>query len=382
MFLARERLWLPAFLLMILLLIVASGCGTNSSTPSTGGGNAAEDGPDRVKIEINTVGLKPGKSIVTLDDASLAEQLYATVFDLQPMPGNQICTEEMGPSYVLTFLQGGKELTVVTAERYGCKPISIAGDALKRQSTDAFWKQLDQAISKATPSARPDRLSILHTVKLNQAPATAQINSEETARRLYNAILELSLVSLEKNCSGESLIAEPRYQYQLVFHTTDQTIASALDYKCNTISLGSELKTTGGTYEMNDQFKKLFEETVKAAKFAPAQPDQLSLSLTQGGTSSHSTITNASLRQQLYTKVFKLSPVKDMPSCSSDDDKVSGKGKWYSFTFTQWDLPVLELQAYEGSNCMYASLTNEGTGNQPLQTDEEFWNLVHRSTTA
>lgn len=343
----------------------------------------AEDKPDRVKIEVNTVGVQAKTSVVTLNDASLSEQLYATIFDLQPIPDNSACTDELGPSYVLTFLQGGKELSVVTAERYGCRPVSIAGDNLKRQSTDAFWKQLDQAIYQATPSAKPDRLSILHTVRLSQPSTTAQITSAETAQRLYNAILELSLVSLDKNCQGESLIAEPRYTYQLVFHASDQTIASAIDYKCNTVSLSSELKTTGGTYEMSDQFKKLLEETVKAAKFAPAQPDHLALSITEGGgTSSQRTVTDAALMQQLYTKTFKLSFAKGTPSCFSDDNKLGGKGAWYSLTFTQWDLPVLELQAYEENTCAYASLINEGAGEQLVQTDAEFWNLVHRMTSA
>lgn len=382
MFLKKERVWFAAFLLVTLLTIV-SGCGTNSSTPPTGGRNTVEDKPDSVQIEINTVGPQPEKSIVNLAKNSLVEQIYATIFDLPPMAANQGCTDEMGPSYVLTFFQGGKELSVVTAQRYGCKPISIAGDQVGRQSNDSFWKQLDQAIYKATPTARPERLSILHTLKLNQSPTTAQITSVETVQKLYNAILELSLVPLDKNCAGESLIAEPRYEYQLVFHAQDQTIASSIDRKCNTISLGSELKTTGGTYEMSDQFNKLFADTLKEAKFAPASPDQLTLDLTLGsGTSSHGMITDASLRQQLYTKVFKLSSGKDGQNCPSDNDKANGKGKWYSYTFTQWNLPILEISAYEGSSCVSASLINEGAGNLPLQPDTEFWTLVHRTAPA
>src|SRR5262245_32129451 len=106
MFLKRERVWLPAFLLISLLLVALSGCGTNSSLPPSTGGNAAEDKPDSLRIEINTVGVQPGKSVVTLTNATLIEQLYATIFDLQPMPAGQACTDEMGPSYALTFVQG------------------------------------------------------------------------------------------------------------------------------------------------------------------------------------------------------------------------------------------------------------------------------------
>src|SRR5262245_25689980 len=110
MFLKKARFWFPACLLITLILAGLSGCGTNPSTPPTGGSNAAEDKPDRVQVEEDTVAPQSGKSIMTLTNDSLIEQLYATVFDLEPMPENQACTAEMGPSYTLTFMQAGKTL--------------------------------------------------------------------------------------------------------------------------------------------------------------------------------------------------------------------------------------------------------------------------------
>jgi len=59
---------------------------------------------------------------------------------------------------------------------------------------------------------------------------------------------------------------------------------------------------------------------------------------------------------------------------------VAGKGKWYTFSFTQWDLPVLvNVDAYEGSCTLVSLDAGQGMGvGQILQGDGEFWHLVHR----
>jgi len=59
---------------------------------------------------------------------------------------------------------------------------------------------------------------------------------------------------------------------------------------------------------------------------------------------------------------------------------VAGKGKWYTFSFTQWDLPVLmNVDAYEGSCALVSLDAGQGMGmGQILQGDGEFWDLVHR----
>ena len=131
---------------------------------------------------------------------------------------------------------------------------------------------------------------------------------------------------------------------------------------------------------MNGQFKQLFEQTMAAATFASARPDQLTLDLQpENGVARQSTIADAGLRQQLYTKIFALPVGRAQPNCPPRENKVAGK--WYMLSFTQWDLPVLvHVDAYEGS-CMLVSLdVGQGTGmGQVLQGDGEFWDLVHQA---
>ncbi|MBE3561700.1 MAG: hypothetical protein IMW89_21135, partial [Ktedonobacteraceae bacterium] len=164
-------------------------------------------------------------------------------------------------------------------------------------------------------------------------------------------------------------------EYQLVFHKPDQAIASVVSKQCNTISLEGHYQSRGGVYSMNEQFKQLFAQIIAGASFAPAQPDQLTLQQQEAnGTVSQQLMTDANLRQQLYTKIFSLPAGTPRPDCPSGADKIAGKGRWYTLSFTQWDLPLLRLQAYEGS-CTQLSLG----GNLILQDDREFWDLLHRA---
>jgi hypothetical protein len=136
---------------------------------------------------------------------------------------------------------------------------------------------------------------------------------------------------------------------------------------------------------MNAQFKHLFEQTLAAASFVPARPDRLTLNLEPyRGITRLSTIADARLRQQLYTKIFALPAGKAQPNCPSGEDKLAGKGKFYVLSFTQWDLPVLvNVDAYEGS-CRVLSLdADQGMGSGPvLQGDAAFWALVHQAAKA
>ncbi len=133
---------------------------------------------------------------------------------------------------------------------------------------------------------------------------------------------------------------------------------------------------------MNGQFKQLFEQTLAAVSFAPAHPDQLTLDLQpERGVAQQSTITKAGLRQQLYTKIFALPAGKAQPNYPPGEDKVTGKGKWYMLSFTQWDLPVLvNVDAYEGSCTVVFLDAGQATGGgQVLQGDGAFWDLVHQA---
>jgi hypothetical protein len=341
-------------------------------------GSGPGGSPDSVRINFDTPALDPAQSkhVLTLKVVTQVQHLYATIFALPPMPQNIACTADGGFPYTLTFQQGTKTLATVVAAYYGCRPVSIAGESTDRQSTADFWSQLDQTIYQATPVARPQQLAILHTLQLDQPPQTAQITLIETVQRLYDAILALPQAPQNGKCSPESLHA-----YQLVFHTADQAIPSVIDNTCNTISLEGNYQSRSGTFVMNGKFKQLFEQTLAATPFALAHPDRLTLDLQPlSGVARQSTIADARLRQQLYTKIFALPVGKTQPNCPSGADKVAGKGKWYMLNFTQWDLPVLgPVDAYEGS-CTFVSLdAGQGMGaGQILQGDGEFWDLVHR----
>lgn len=365
---------LPALLLAF--LVGLSGCGMHAGSQAAGPGPGGN--PDSVRITFERPVLDAGQSkhVLTLNVATQVQQLYRTIFALPPMPQNIACTADGGFPYTLTFQQGTKTLATVVAADYGCKPVSIAGEPTDRQSTADFWSQLGQAISTATPAAKPKQLAILHTMQLDQPPQAAQITSVETVQRLYNAVLALPLAPQNGNCSPESL-----HEYQLVFHTADQAIPSVIDKTCNTISLEGNYQSRAGTFVMNGQFKQLFEQTLAATPFAPAHPDRLTLDFQPAsGVARQSTIADAGLRQQLYTKIFALPVGKAQPNCPPGEDKEAGKGEWYTLSFTQWNLPVLgPVDAYEGS-CRLVSLdAGQGMGaGQVLLGDQEFWDLVHR----
>lgn len=365
---------LPA--LLMAFLVGLSGCGMNARSQAADPGPGGS--PDSVRINFGTpvLDVAQSKHVVTLNVITQVHHLYATIFALPPMPQNIACTADGGFPYTLTFQQGTKTLATVVAARNGCRPVSITGEPTDRQSTADFWSQLDQAIYQATPVARPEQLALLHTLRLDQPPQTAQITSVETVQRLYDAVLALSLAPRNGNCSPESL-----HEYQLVFHTADQAIPSVIDKTCNTISLEGNYQSRSGTFVMNDQFKQLFEQTLAVAHFAPARPDLLTLDFQpENGISRQGTIADAGLRQQLYTKIFTLPTGKAQPNCPSGEDKVNGKGKWYTFGFTQWGLPVLEpVDVYEGSCTLVSLDAGKGMGvGQILQGDGAFWDLVHR----
>ena len=186
--LMKKRLTFLSGLLLVGLLAYLSGCGANS-----GVGNAPTGKPDSVSIQINEV--IGGKKTLTLSVASMAQQLYTTIYALPLLPENQPCTADFGPHYTLTFNQGGKALVTVIAMRYGCKPVSITGESRDRQASSDFWAQLDQAIYHASPTASVQWLAVMRVPHTGQLPFTTRITSAETAQRLYNAILALPLTS-------------------------------------------------------------------------------------------------------------------------------------------------------------------------------------------
>ena len=360
--LMKNSLKLFPGLLLVGLLVCLSGCGANSGT-----GNAPTGKPDSLSIQTDEV--TGGKKVLTLSVASMVQQLYTTIYSLPQLPDNQPCPADFGPHYTLTFNQGGKALVTVIAMRYGCKPVSIKGESGDRQANAEFWAQLDQAIYHASPTASVQWLAVMRVPQTGQWPFTARITSAGTAQRLYNAILALPLTSPTTGY----LQGSPAYQ--LVFHAANQDIPSAIDTQRNLISLNGNLQSRTGLYTLNDQFKRLLNETLSGATFAPAHPDTATLSIQKRDLSSEQFIKNTTFIEQIYTKFNALQPAQTPQDCPSGADKVAGKGTFYYLQFSQWSLPVLQAEVYEGS-CKLIQNTSTG---QSYQGDQEFWNLVHRA---
>jgi hypothetical protein len=358
-------------LLLAGLLAGLSGCGL-ASGPGPASSSTPRGKPDSVSILIDEVSPSPTrqKPVVTLTVARLVQQLYATIYALPQMPENLGCTAELGPHYTLTFRQGSKTLVTVIAMRDGCRPVSIAGEGHDRQATATFWTQLDQAIYAATPPAQVEWFAIQHSLHPGQPPQTARITAASTAQRLYHAILALPLAP------QGNIYADSSPAYQLVFHATDQAIPSVISQKLSLISLEGHFQSRGGTYVMNKAFKRLLGEILAGATFAPARPDAASLTLSRaGGAGQQTRIADAALLQRLYKKVYTLQRTRAQPNCPSEADKVAGKGTFYHYSFTQWDLPILQVDVYEGS-CRLIEISPTG---QFLQGNQEFWNLVHHA---
>ncbi len=169
---SKALLLLPGLILAGLIVLI-SGCGTNSAV---GGPNPPASKPEKVDIEIDMHG-PPGtkKAVVTVTNAATVKQLFDTISGLPLMPKDIACTMELGPEYKLTFYANGKTLTVVNAQRYGCRQVTIQGEKQERTaSASEFWNELDIAILKGTPAARVQQLAVLHTLE-NKKPGQSEL---------------------------------------------------------------------------------------------------------------------------------------------------------------------------------------------------------------
>jgi hypothetical protein len=360
-------------LMTLALLLALSACGTNTGSPGTSSTPLNGDQPDRVQIQVQTV--SPASSehpLLTLTQASLVLRLYSTTLALPEMPQDRACTDELGPSYKLTFWHGERTLTALTAQRFSCQAVTFEGSQGDRQATPDFWSLVDQAIYAATPVGEPQWLAMLHVPRVDQPPLSARISSAETTRRLYDAILALPQAPAPGGCSTTGTP-----EYALLFHQADLAIPAQIDLPCNTINLEGKYHVRGGRFIMTDTFKQLLQQMLAGATFAPARPDQLSLTVQTGsGTTSNQTVTDASLRQQIYARAFTLPAAPaSLPQTCDQNDKVNGKGKWYTLDFSQWGLSLLHLELFEGS-CKLITLYPAG---KLVQGDATFWDLLHRA---
>lgn len=367
--LTKNRIHLLPALLLAGILLLVSGCGFRSDTGSGGPGVPKQPSvkPDSVKIEITGMyqpDMTTTKPVLTLKDSTIAQQLYAAMYALPAMPDQINCTAEGGPSYNLTFLLQNKTLGTALAGRAGCASVTITGEQHARMAPTPFWSLLDKAIYLAAPPAHPTRLAIMPVPSANQPAQTGLITNISNVQRLYTAILALPQAS---DANGKPI-------YQLVFYENTLAIPAAIYQNENLINLEGNYHTRGGWYTMNSQFSQLFSQIVGAAPLTVAHPDQLTLDLDVGNTTdTRINVTDVAVIQKLYTKTLKLplASSQKFPDCVGND-KLHGKGNWYSFAFAQWSLPILSASAYEG--CV--SFVNNAS-QQYLQGDQEFWSLAH-----
>ena len=142
------------------------------------------------------------------------------------------------------------------------------------------------------------------------------------------------------------------------------------------VSLNGNLQSRTGLYTVNDQFKRLLEETLAAATFTPARPDALSFTIKKEYVASQQVgIDDKTFIGKLYAKILALQPVQPQQGCPSEADKVAGKATWYDIRFTQSSLPVLQVGAYEGS----CKLVESDSTGQNYQGDQQFCTLIHQA---
>src|SRR5258708_30019034 len=268
----KKNLSLLPGLLVLGLLIDLTGCSL-ASGPAPAPGKTSRGTPDSVILPSDQAGPTQQKPVVPLTGARLVQQLYKTIYTLSIMPAYQACTAELGPHYTLTFRQGTTTLVTAIAMRDGCRPVTIKGEGYDRQATAAFWTQLDQAIYAATPPANVQWFAIQHLLQAGQPPQTARITDASTAQRLYHAILALPLAG-QGNIYTDSSPA-----YQLVFHAAGHVIPSVIPHKLTPISLEGHYQSRGGTYTMNEAFKRLLKDILAGATLAPPRPDAALLSV-------------------------------------------------------------------------------------------------------
>jgi hypothetical protein len=361
-----EHFLFPKLLLLIGLLTGLSGCGW--ATGTAGPASVPAGKPGKVQIEIDQVNDEKTKPVVTTTNVGTVQKLYTMIYTLPQVPENQACTDELGPHYTLTFYQDAKKLVTIKAERDGCRPISIEGEKVQRSTSTEFWALLDQAITEGAPPVHPQGLLIMRTDQLDQPVQSAQNDSAAVAQQFYDAILALPRISDAIDCVPET---PPLYQFG--FRIDNETIRAALNKSCQTITISGNDHVAGGTFKTDEQFMQLLNKTVEAAVFEPARPDKLVLSLISKETSMQSHVAGAELVQNLYKQFFSLPSAPSSGNCPSDTEKAAGTGKFYTLNFSQWDLPILTVEVYEGT-CTHIAMA---TADNIRLGDQAFWDLLH-----
>lgn len=359
--------------LPLALFLLLGACGTNVGSAGNVSYTPAGSQPDRVQVQVAAPSASEGKRpLLTLVQTSLIHHLYSAVLALPQMPQSQPCTDELGPSYMLVFFHGGQRLLALSAQRFSCQMVTVEGSAREKRATSDFWQLVDQVIYAATPVGTPEWLALLRRPQMERPPLTARVAAVETTRRLYNAILRLSLAPASSDCAESSA-----QKYSLLFHQADFTIPALISDQCNTIELQGDYRTRSGTFRMTSAFKQLLEQTLAAAAPVLARPDQLALTMQAGNsTASRLVVSDAVLVQRIYSKAFllPLAPAS-LPQNCDEQDKVNGRGRWYTFEFRQWGLLLLSMELFEGS-CKLITLYPSG---RLVWGDASFWSAIHQA---
>ncbi|GCE29721.1 hypothetical protein KDA_52050 [Dictyobacter alpinus] len=355
-------------LLLSSVLLLASGCG---------GQNGSGEMPDQVQIKMLGPGSTPNQPMLTLRDPKRVENFYTLIQALPTQPDNQACTAEAGPAYKLTFQRGTHLLATMTANRFGCGPITIANEAHSRQANAQFWQQLDQAIHAATPPAQPQTMAIQNHQFM---PQTAWISTAATVQKFYNIIQALPVSPKFNDCSVTS-----QQEYQLVFQAGKQTIMACISTRLNVITIEGKNITRGGNYSINQQFTQAWQSLLASVTFAPARPDHLLIKLDDHNQRSDIQVADKTLVTALYDKIKTLPSANPPSDCPSGADKVAGTATYYYLHFTQWNLPIFSTGAYEGSCKTINDELAVGPDDSLHQktydpNDPAFWTRLHQAS--
>jgi hypothetical protein len=306
---------------------------------------------------------------VMLTDVALVRQLYASIRALPKLPENVACPAIAGPQYTLTLLQGTTTVMTAKADKGGCGTVTIGDASRPRQATNDFWKQLDQATIAATPLMKPDRVAFATAVQPGKAPESAMVTSAATAQQLYDAILALPRTNIPSTCSGNLAPT-----YQIVFFSGSQTVPASIGDTCGVVEIDGGFQWRGGRFVMNDAFRNLFQSVLSEANLAPAKPDHLSVSVNTPQTVTPSVnVSDDQVMQELYSQIFQLPETAAQPNCPPVNDKVSAQYRFTTLAITQWGLPLVRIDTYQGT-CSYVEMSD--TNGPRLQPNQAFWDLI------